>query len=126
MLTRDGYLARGPEFVADVSDNPIKESVPLKVDVYARHDVKEYLVWRTEDAAIDWFVHDGTQFQRTAPDPDGIIRSRVFPGLWIDTIAMLSDDGSKLLATLDRGLASPEHADFVARLRESADRIRAR
>ena len=45
-----------------------------------------------------------------------IIRSRTFPGLWLDVEALLKDDMAKVLAVLQQRLASPEHADFVKRL----------
>ncbi len=48
--------------------------------------------------------------------PDGIIRSEVFPGLWLDPAAVLARDGARLVAVLQEGLASPEHAAFVERL----------
>ena len=44
------------------------------------------------------------------------MRSEVFPGLWLDPRALLTQDWPRLLAVLGQGLASPEHAAFVARL----------
>jgi hypothetical protein len=52
-----------------------------------------------------------------APDGDGVLRSAVFPGLWLDGPALLRDDIAAILAGIDRGLSSPEHAAFVARRR---------
>ena len=49
-------------------------------------------------------------------DEDGTLRSRAFPGLWLDPAALLAGDIAAVLATLERGLASPEHAAFVAEL----------
>jgi hypothetical protein len=50
------------------------------------------------------------------PGADGILRSEVFPGLWLDPAAFLKRDGKRLLAVLRQGLAAPEHAAFVAKL----------
>jgi hypothetical protein len=50
------------------------------------------------------------------PGEDGVIRSRVFPGLWLDVTALLNDDMAKVLALLRQGLASPEHREFANRL----------
>jgi Uma2 family endonuclease len=47
---------------------------------------------------------------------DGIGRSQVFPGLWLDLAAFWADDGAKMLAVLNAGLASQDHRDFVAQL----------
>jgi hypothetical protein len=50
---------------------------------------------------------------------DGILRSTVFPGLWLDPAALMSDDFATLLEVLQRGLESQEHAVFAARLRQA-------
>ena len=50
------------------------------------------------------------------PGPDGIYRSQVFPGLWLDPVALLAGDHRALRAIVERGVATPEHAAFVARL----------
>jgi hypothetical protein len=47
---------------------------------------------------------------------DGIYRSHVFPGLWLDPIALIVGDTRRLRAVLDLGFGTPEHAQFVARL----------
>ena len=124
-ITED-YLDGPPELIAEISASTVSIDLHKKREAYERNGVKEYVVWRTEDGAIDWFVHDGQRFQRATPEADGVLRSRTFPGLWIDVPALLSDDGPKLLATLQRGLASAEHEAFVLRLREAAERIRNR
>jgi len=48
--------------------------------------------------------------------PEGILRSRVFPGLWLDVSAFWANDGAKMLATLNAGLSSEDHQKFVERL----------
>jgi len=40
----------------------------------------------------------------------------VFPGLWLDPIALMKSDTRRLRAAVDLGCAAPEHAAFVARL----------
>lgn len=49
-------------------------------------------------------------------DADGIFRSRVFPGLWLDAAALLAGDARQMLEVVERGTATPEHAAFVGRL----------
>ncbi|MGV3724331.1 MAG: Uma2 family endonuclease, partial [Actinomycetota bacterium] len=53
---------------------------------------------------------------RPAPDPDGVFRSKVFPGLWLAPQALLRGDSAAVRAVVERGVASPEHAEFVRRL----------
>ena len=50
---------------------------------------------------------------------DGILRSRVFPGLWLDTAALWNGDVAGLAAAVQRGIATAEHADFVRMLRSA-------
>ncbi len=40
----------------------------------------------------------------------------MFPGLWLDPIALLEGDMRWLRSVVDQGCATPEHAAFVARL----------
>jgi hypothetical protein len=43
----------------------------------------------------------------------------MFPGLWLDVKALLADNPAKVIATLQKGLASGEHAAFVKKLSAS-------
>ncbi len=61
--------------------------------------MKEYIVWRTLDQAIDWFVLENGQYVELAPDALGIIHSREFAGLRLNVSAILNGD----MATVLRG-----------------------
>jgi Uma2 family endonuclease len=113
----DGYVRGAPELVAEVSASTATIDLNSKFDVYRRHGVGEYLVWRVYDDAIDWFVRRGAQYQSLSPDPaDELLKSETFPGLWLDPAALVRRDLAAVLAALARGLASPEHAAFVRQL----------
>ena len=71
-------------------------------------------------AQIDWFVLRDGEFVRLPLDDAGLYRSEVFPGLWLDPAALVRGDTQSVQAALQRGLASREHADFVARLNPEA------
>ncbi len=73
------------------------------------------------DGEIDWFVNREGVYLRLSPGPDDIVRSTVYPGLWLDPGALVRGDLLAAFAVLQRGLKSPGHADFVARL--ESDRI---
>ena len=88
----------------------------MKLKVYRRKGVREYLVWRVLDRQIDWLVLRDGCYDPLAAGADGILRSTVFPGLWLDPAALLKGELAAVLAALQRGMQSPEHADFVARL----------
>jgi hypothetical protein len=111
-----GYLQGPPELVAEVSASSVSLDAGAKWRTYRRAGVLEYLLWRTEDGAVDWWVLEEDDFRPLTPDAAGVLRSRRFPGLWLDLPALLADDGRRLLATLEAGLRDPEHRAFVAEL----------
>jgi hypothetical protein len=83
---------------------------------YERAKVPEYLVVALRQARVVWLELVGQhKYQELMPDADGIHRSRVFPGLWLDAPALFSHDRARLRATLRSGLDSPEHHQFVGR-----------
>jgi Uma2 family endonuclease len=113
----DGYIAGAPELVAEVATSSVSYDLGVKRRVYRRNGVREYVVWRVQDQQIDWFVLREGEYV-TAPLPgDGVQRSAVFPGLWLDVEALLAGDLARVLAVLQDGLKSPEHAKFVTRLK---------
>jgi hypothetical protein len=114
-----GYIAGGPELVAEVAASNVSIDRNAKFQVYQRNSVREYVLWRVEDRAIDWFILRGGQYE-PLPLTDGLYRSEVFPGLWLDPAAMVRLDLAAVLTALQRGIATPEHAAFVARLRQAA------
>lgn len=110
------YLAGGPELIAEVAFSSVSIDLHKKKSDYRRAGVCEYLVVCLEDEVVRWF--DLTQDRELTIDPDGILRSWMFPGLWIDTAALFLSDTNRLVEVLRQGLATPEHADFVASLQE--------
>ncbi|HEY5312410.1 MAG TPA: Uma2 family endonuclease [Pirellulales bacterium] len=109
------FLEGAPELVAEVALTSAGRDLHSKLALYRRHAVREYLVWRVLEGQLDWFVLDAGDFVPLAPEAAGISRSRVFPGLWLDRAALLRGDMSAVLAVLQQGLASPEHAAFAGR-----------
>ena len=77
--------------------------------------MQEYLVWRVLDQQFDWFKLQDGEYTMLQPDEDGIIRSRVFPGLWLQVSALLAGL-AEVLTTLQTGIALPEHDRFVQQL----------
>jgi Uma2 family endonuclease len=115
-ISPDDYIEGAPELVAEVVSSSVSYDLTDKLKVYRRNGVREYLVWRVLDREVDWFVLREGEYVRLPLDETGIHRSEVFPGLWLDPRALVSRDLKTVLATLERGLATPEHAAFVARL----------
>ncbi len=111
-----GYLQGAPELAVEVAASSASMDTREKLTAYRRSGVREYLVWRTEDDAVDWWVLEDDEYRALPADADGTIRSRVFPGLWLSVPALLAEDGAALLAVLQAGIAAVEHAAFVADL----------
>jgi hypothetical protein len=76
----------------------------------------EYVVVVLRQCVVRWFVlQDGT-YRDIEADASGMFKSSVFPGLWLDTPALLRRDGRQVMTTLQQGLETPEHAAFVQQL----------
>jgi hypothetical protein len=118
-ISDDDYVVGGPELVAEVAASRAAFDLNTKLRVYRRNGVQEYLVWRVLDNAIDWFVLAQNDYESLAPGADGVYRSHVFPGLWLNAGALARRDLPAVLQVLQQGLASPEHAAFIARLRQA-------
>ena len=112
----EGYISGAPELVAEVSASTVSIDLGKKFTVYRRSNVLEYIVWRVYDGAVDWFVMRDGEFAPLVPDTSGVLKCVNVPGLWLDVAAMLRRDLAAVLAVLNQGLASPEHADYVAKL----------
>jgi len=112
----DDYVVGAPELVGEVAASSVSYDLHLKLNVYRRNGVREYVVWRTYDHEIDYMVLREGEYQKLVPDANGIIRSEIFPGLWLAPAALLSGDMATMVRIVHEGLASPEHQDFVQRL----------
>jgi Uma2 family endonuclease len=116
VIDEEGYINHAPDLVAEVSASSASYDLHDKLEVYRRHEVREYIVWRVFDREIDWFVLRGAAYERLMAGDDGILRSTIFPGLWLDPGALMREDYETLLAVLQRGLETPEHAAFKEKL----------
>jgi hypothetical protein len=116
LIDEEGYIVGAPDLVGEIAASSVSIDLGQKFFVYRRNAVCEYLVWRVEDRAIDWFVVRSGQLERMQAASDGSLRSAVFPGLWLDAAALLGGDLPRVHQVLHLGLASPEHAAFAARL----------
>lgn len=115
-VSADGYFEGGPELVAEVSLTTADADLGEKREVYRRHKVPEYIVWRVADRAVDWYALRGDYYLALDPGPDGIVRSEVFPGLWLDPAALVRGDATRVLEVAQLGHGSSEHAAFIAAL----------
>jgi Uma2 family endonuclease len=117
-LDEKGYVIGAPDWLAEIASSSVSYDLHAKKDLYRKFDVKEYVVWRVKEDAIDWFAHDGNEF-KPLPMVDGVYKCIVFPGLWLAASALIASDFATVRQVLDQGLASPEHGAFVEKLRQS-------
>ena len=121
-VSEDDYIEHAPELVGEVASTSASYDLNIKLNVYRRNGVREYIVWRVLDRAVDWFVLVEDRYEPLRPESDGLLKSRVFPGLWLDPAALIRGDMARVLEVLDQGLAYPDHAAFVARLQAASAR----
>ena len=120
----DGYLEGAPELAVEITASSASYDLHDKLRAYRRNGIQEYLIWRVLDRELDWLVLRAGVYQRLGPDDAGVIRSEVFPGLWLAVPALLAGDLATVLEVLQQGLRSPEHTAFVERLRAGAPQAR--
>ena len=105
-FSEDDYVEGPPELVVEIVASSRAYDLHQKKDAYRRNGVREYLAWITEEARVVWWeLRDGA-FVELAPDADGLLKSAVFPGLWLDAAALLRGDLRAVLDALRRGLES--------------------
>lgn len=112
-LSYDGYIEGAPELVVEIAASTASIDLRDKKRVYRRNGVKEYLVWQVMEERFDWFRMQDGEYISVAPDAEGIIRSQVFPGLWLAVKALLAGDMVQVIATLQTGLSCSEHQQFL-------------
>jgi Uma2 family endonuclease len=112
-LTEGSLFSGAPELVAEVSGASSYYDSGPKLALYQRAGVREYISVLLDPPEVRWRVWRNGGYETAVADAGGIFRSTIFPGLWLDPEALRNNDGARLLATLQQGLDSPEHADFV-------------
>jgi Uma2 family endonuclease len=112
--TEDEGIVGSPELLGEIAVSSRSIDLHAKKDDYARFGVREYLVLCVREKRLRWF--DLRADRELSPDPDGVARIRCFPGLWIHAEALLDRAGAQMVATLQQGLATAEHAEFVRHL----------
>jgi Uma2 family endonuclease len=114
---QDGFLEGTPELAIEIAASSAAYDLHQKKAIYLRKGIPEYLVFSLHAKEILWFTLEGGAYVLLPPDERGVLRSRIFPGLWLDTRAISSGDTVQLVETLRAGLSTNAHADFVATLR---------
>ena len=107
-------LVTAPELVVEIVGSSRAYDLHQKKGAYRRNGIQEYLVWITDENRVLWWELREGEYRELSPDSDKLLKSRVFPGLWLDAEALVRGDMKTVLASGRRGLDSAEHAAFVA------------
>ena len=115
------YTAGAPELIVEVAASSRARDLGPKLKLYERMGVREYLVALARKRQFLWKFLTPGGYAELESDADGIFRSRFFPGLWLDADALWRLDQMRIFEVLQEGLATVEHASFVARLKASGE-----
>lgn len=115
--TQDDFLHGVPELLVEVCKSSASYDLHAKLDLYQEARVPEYLAILIYEKQIRWHVLKDAAYQIVPADSDGLWRSRIFPGLWLEGQALLTGDLRQVLNRLHEGMQSEEYKDFVERLR---------
>jgi Uma2 family endonuclease len=110
------YHIGAPELAAEICLSSTAYDLGVKKSLFQRAGVLEYVAILVQEEEIRWHRLVKGKYQLSRPTRQGVFRSRVFPGLWLDGPAVWQRDMARLLQTLQRGLESAEHAAFVKKL----------
>ncbi|MEA5565917.1 Uma2 family endonuclease [Anabaena sp. UHCC 0399] len=115
-LSDDDYIEGAPELIIEIAASSVAIDLHGKKQAYRRNGVKEYIVWQVLEQKLSWFYLEQGEYLELVPDDDKILRSRIFPGLWLAIADLLAGNIQSVLAVLQSGLQSAEHATFVKKL----------
>jgi Uma2 family endonuclease len=115
-ISEDDYVEGAPELIAEVAASSAANDLYDKKRVYRRNGVKEYIVWQVLEQKLDWFVLENGEYISLEADNEDIIKSIIFPGLWLDVSALLTGEMARVLAVLQQGLSSEAHQNFLQQL----------
>jgi Uma2 family endonuclease len=118
-VDEDGYIQGAPELIVEIAASSATYDLREKLNAYRRNGVQEYMVLLIYDQALTWLQLENDTYVPLPVDERGTIHSRVFPGLWLSPQALLAADLATVLATLQQGLESAEHSEFVKRLTDT-------
>ncbi len=116
-ISDDDYLEGAPELIVEIAASSVSYDLYDKLKIYRRNGVQEYVVWQVNDNRVDWFELNEGQYLPLAPGANGIIKSKVFPGLNLAVNDLLEGNMANVLVELQKGLASEEHTKFVEKLK---------
>ncbi|MEZ4713537.1 MAG: Uma2 family endonuclease [Caldilineaceae bacterium] len=115
-ISADDYLEGAPELVVEVAGSSASIDLNDKLDAYRRNGVQEYIVLLTYEQEVRWYTWRSGETEQIQPNAQGVLCSYIFPGLYLPAEHFWQRDLAGVLAVLQEGLDTPEHAEFAKRL----------
>jgi Uma2 family endonuclease len=103
----EGKFRQGPpELAVEISYSSLAYDLGPKLELYRRTGVQEYLTILLEDKKAQWRVLGSDGRYRLLKLSGGFLKSKIFPGLWLDPVALFPPDRKRLLAGVEAGSKS--------------------
>ncbi|MBD2484141.1 Uma2 family endonuclease [Planktothrix sp. FACHB-1365] len=115
-ISEDDYIEGAPELIVEIAASSAAYDLYDKKRAYQRNGVKEYLVWQVYERQICWWKLQEGEYMPLEPDQEGVIKSQVFPGLWLEMRSLLEGNLAEVLKKLQEGIESLEHQEFIRQL----------
>jgi Uma2 family endonuclease len=113
-------LTGAPEFVVEIANSTVAIDLNQKKRDYETFGVQEYLVILAPTQTVKWWELVEGEYQEIPVSGDGLLHSRVFPGLWLDPVGPFQATNRPLLHALRLGVMSPEFKAFASQLAQNA------
>lgn len=113
---KGAYRSGAPELIVEVAVSSYARDFGAKKRLYERSGVREYIIVNPRDQQIVAFSLTPDGYRPLSITGDEMLRSALFPGLWLNPAALWSRNLQHLNITLQQGLATPQHAAFVTEL----------
>src|SRR5262245_15428786 len=94
-INEEEYLEGPPELVGEIAYSSLDIDMHRKREDYEEAGVIEYLVLAIEDQELHWFHFPTGKMIRATRQ--GVYRSHIFPGLWLDAAALLTRESKRLI-----------------------------
>jgi Uma2 family endonuclease len=105
-VDRGPYGGGAPELIAEICLASTEVDFGPKAALYKAAGVREYITIEMFRQRIVWRMLEDCAYITQEVPADGILRSRIFPGLWLDMAAFWADDDAKMQAALNAGFAA--------------------
>ncbi len=115
-ISEDDYIEGAPELIVEVAASSAAYDLHDKLKAYQRNGVKEYLVLRVYEQELSYFRLSEGEYISVLKDENGVIKSEIFPGLWLAVKSLIEGNLADVLNVLQQGIASSEHQKFVSQL----------